>query len=714
MKTSVSNPSPILDDWPSEKDQLGFEPYRDTLVDILCNSSTHTPLTIGLFGTWGSGKTSLMRMIQADIKNKDLPDFHTTWFNAWKYHYDKVLWRALILRVLDALRPFGPEETLTQTEKDLSKNLDRLEESLYRTVEWEEIGRWTLDWFKALHGTAQGAAEIALAFVPGGTPMINLLKQAATAITGTEEQAIAEAFRRELKTHRREQLRSLEQFEREFHMLLSRYVVKNNGRLIIFVDDLDRCLPEDTIEVLEAIKLFLDVPGCIFILGLDQQAIIEAIQTRYEGEMKGRQYLEKLIQLPFILPPIETEGMQNYVDGLVPHLPDHRCSRVFAEGLPHNPRQVKRTINIFLLLWRLSRKKLPDVIQPVRLTKIVTIQQSHPEFYALLCEVPGFLRDLEAYFRANTQEETDPDLSAPNLEQVKEETEFLSLSPQLQSFAGKIGLRRLLTLYPPNEPDVNFVELKPNEIRPYIFLTRQIDAQTGILGGVPEPQMITIPAGEVQIGSDDYDLEKPVHTVYLPEYVIGRYPVTNYEYSAYVKDTGIRPPQHWDQGKYPDEMGDHPVTFVSWKDATNYCKWLGQKTLKKYRLPSEAEWEKAARGTQGFIWPWGNDWDAAKCNSAESGIRNTTPVAQFSPDGDSPFGLVDMAGNVWEWCNSLEKSYPYKPDDGREILEAKGERILRGGGFSNKRIFVRCAYRINRLPNSRDRVVGFRVAATVS
>ena len=118
---------------------------------------------------------------------------------------------------------------------------------------------------------------------------------------------------------------------------------------------------------------------------------------------------------------------------------------------------------------------------------------------------------------------------------------------------------------------------------------------------------------------------------------------------------------------------------VSWQDAQAYCQWLSEKTGKSYRLPSEAEWEKAARGADGRVYPWGNEWDAAKCNTRESKIQGTSPVGQFSTLGDSPSGCADMVGNVWEWTLSLwgpdsdspKYRYPYDPADGREVQEIR-------------------------------------------
>jgi len=399
--------------------------------------------------------------------------------------------------------------------------------------------------------------------------------------------------------------------------------------------------------------------------------------------------------------------MRNFVDSLVPHLPDPRCGEVFAEGLPQNPRQVKRTINVFLLLWRLADQKLRGVIQPVRLAKVVAIQHSEPNLYALLCEVPRFLHDLEVHFRAEARQ---LEQSESGLETTPEAQTQPALPPQLQPFAGQPALRQLLSLHPADMQDVNFSDLTPQEIRPYIYLTRRTEPRPEARIELPEPQMIRIPGGNFNMGDDAYDSEKPRHQVYVPDYYIGRFPVTNFEYRAFVRDTGTPPPRHWQADNYPEELGGHPVVHVNWYDALAYCRWLSRKTGKPYRLISEAEWEKAARGEDERIWPWGNDWNKDNCNCQEGGAGQTTPVGQYSPQGDSFYGIADMAGNIWEWCSSRFQAYPYSTDGDREDLDATGDRVLRGGAYLNESRFMRCTYRYRRLPNSQDGTTGFRVA----
>jgi formylglycine-generating enzyme required for sulfatase activity len=214
-----------------------------------------------------------------------------------------------------------------------------------------------------------------------------------------------------------------------------------------------------------------------------------------------------------------------------------------------------------------------------------------------------------------------------------------------------------------------------------------------------EPELVLIPAGEFLMGSDlahdgrAYDAELPQHSVYLPEYRIGRTPVTNAQYAAFVEATGHKPPKGWVEGKPAEGREDFPVVYVSWRDAMAYCKWLSKKTGQACRLPTEAEWEKGARGTDGEIYPWGNEWDPDRCNSTEGGPDDATVVVAY-PKGASPYGLLDMAGNVWEWTASLYRPYPYDPKDGREDLRRLDEeRALRGGAYYSSARRVRCAYR---------------------
>ncbi|TEU13818.1 MAG: NACHT domain-containing protein [Anaerolineales bacterium] len=243
--------------------------------------------------------------------------------------------------------------------------------------------------------------------------------------------------------------------------------------------------------------------------------------------------------------------------------------------------------------------------------------------------------------------------------------------------------------------------------------------------------MVLVPDGEFRMGSDDHDAwddEKPPHPVYLDAYYIDRTPVTDAEFSAFVQASGYKP-KHWQL-----RADAHPAVNVTWHDAQAYARWAGK------ALPTEAEWEKAARGTDGRRYPWGDDFDPARCNTAEKaggralprslwrrlfrrkeGLalhtvagRGTTPVGAYSPGGDSPYGVADMAGNVWEWTSSLYKDYPYQADDGREDPDASGKLVLRGGSWFIATWDARCSFRDSNDPVNYDVSLGFRCVVRVA
>jgi formylglycine-generating enzyme required for sulfatase activity len=234
-----------------------------------------------------------------------------------------------------------------------------------------------------------------------------------------------------------------------------------------------------------------------------------------------------------------------------------------------------------------------------------------------------------------------------------------------------------------------------------------------VWGGLP---FVRVPAGKFVMGSKDdnqlaFDQEKPQHTVEIPyDYWIARFPVTNEQVAEFVEIAKYK----YNMASDWKDRANHPVVNVSWYDAMEYCKWLNEKLKAEIgdleiRLPTEAEWEKAARGEFGNEWPWGNEFDAARCNSSEGGKRGTTPVGAYSPQGDSPCGAADMVGNVWEWCHSIFKPYPYKAGDGREQEPGTDVRVLRGGAFLNLWNFARAACRLRHGPGYRDDYLGFRV-----
>ncbi len=292
------------------------------------------------------------------------------------------------------------------------------------------------------------------------------------------------------------------------------------------------------------------------------------------------------------------------------------------------------------------------------------------------------------------------------------------------------------------------------------------------------PEMIFIPAAIFQMGTSkedekilkeqetqSWDDEKPAHDVRLSEYSIGKYPVTNAEFRCFWEQdgynstapwwsedgrkwrTGIwdsdlswisdedtrknykewlagRPverrdrPFFWDDSKW--NVSNLPVVGISWFEVEAYCNWLSRITARQFRLPTEAQWEHAARGTKGFLWAWGNEWDSEKANTdeAEKKIGGTSPVGMY-PNGASSYGAQDMIGNVWEWCLDWYNENEYKERLGKEAQDPYGAqsgnaRVVRGGSWLNSRNFARCSYRFRLDPDYFNHSLGFRLVCSPS
>ncbi|MDP6355099.1 MAG: formylglycine-generating enzyme family protein [Planctomycetota bacterium] len=239
----------------------------------------------------------------------------------------------------------------------------------------------------------------------------------------------------------------------------------------------------------------------------------------------------------------------------------------------------------------------------------------------------------------------------------------------------------------------------------------------------PAPEgMVIVAAGEFTMGSSDeqvekagaqyggafvYEGEKPQREVQVEDFFVDIHPVTNKQFKAFLDATGYRPQgnryqkmwflRHWADGTYPPGKADHPVTYITWHNAQAYAKWKGK------RLPTEAEFEKAARGTDGRLWPWGDEFDYGKSNVRIWGkekFADTTPVNSY-PAGKSPYGCLDMAGNVFEWTSDL---------DPEQLKKGNKVAVLKGGSWKSFDSYARCAFRQHAEAAGFGPHIGFRCA----
>jgi len=233
-----------------------------------------------------------------------------------------------------------------------------------------------------------------------------------------------------------------------------------------------------------------------------------------------------------------------------------------------------------------------------------------------------------------------------------------------------------------------------------------------------EMEMVRIPAGMFMMGSSEKDIEwivqeffaeskewyrseAPEQFLYLEDYFIDKYEVTVFQYQRFLEKIHRPAPQTLDNPKF--NQPDHPVVGVTWQEASDYCRWLGK------RLPTETEWEKAARGKDGRRYPWGNTPIATNANARGKNdrYRHTAPIGQF-PDGKSPFGIMDMAGNVWEWTQDWYQPYP--GNDQKSDLFGEKYKVIKGGSWYSNMELARSALRGKSFPDRRANYIGFRCA----
>ena len=366
----------LIDDNPSIDDKFGFNRLVDIFYDLIRNIS-NTPFSIGIFGEWGCGKTSLMQMLQQKLnadrklelfkineKDKenekigakilginhiyinhvilkeelervlekfspeDIEEFKkhfrfkikTVWFNPWKYDGKEVIWNALLQKIFYTMK----------TDDDFIDN-----DKFLRKVKDTAIG------------LAKFTAKVGTRFIPGGI----LKEEDVDKFLNTFKPLCAED----------ELFQFINQFEKAFDDLVKKYVGKN-GILVIFIDDLDRCLPENVITILEAIKLYLDRENCIFIIGADNNIIEEAIRHRYKDtiNISSKDYMEKIIQLPFFMRYIHGSHLENILlryDALYYRENQNAITTLVHEGTNCNPRRIKRLLNVFWLYKRSIEKE---------------------------------------------------------------------------------------------------------------------------------------------------------------------------------------------------------------------------------------------------------------------------------------------------------------------------------------------------------------------
>lgn len=642
----------IHNDSPAERaHHFGFSVYAETFAKIIADRSNQTPLTIAINGAWGSGKTSLMRSIREllvditrEVDGAEDPVFRpcrTVWFNAWKYSSQDAILIALVEEIVGQM----------MSEEFPRQRLDQM-----------RLSDGGLDWSRISTTVADLVQE-------ADTPDLKGMLSSDTSL---------------LKN-----LPLLREFERFLDRLIGWSITgvashhrpdafsDTDGALVFFIDDLDRCQPTRVARVLETVKLFMDRPGCVFVLGMDSEIVEKSIKAQYRG-IEGfdeHAYMDKIVQLQFNLPPIRPEHIQGYiredlVDDRFEQNPILRYLETVSEAVEANPRTVKRFLNTFAIQRSLAERRgfLKDgVMDEDLLAKWIIISFSFEKFSERALQRPLLIAEVQDIVR-------DIDLDAP--------ASADHVPPHLAEF---LEDRRLVSLlkhgkpFPSDEEKISVYTHLSESTQP-----RRAATETFASAAVESPDgMITVSRGKFLAGEMN-------RTAFAEAFEIDVYPVTNRQYQRFRDATGHQAvPEHWEDGAYPVGKADHPVVNVNHADAAAYAKWAGK------RLPTEQEWEKAARGPNGRVYPWGNSFNRSNCNNVEAGVHDTTEVTAY-PNGASQYGVYDLCGNVWEWTDT--NVFPDRED----------AKVLRGGSWASPKENVMGTTRAYEKAERRRRDVGFR------
>jgi len=702
----------VLDDF-SDIDQIGYDEYSEGLVEMIRSvgaKGEKGSFTIGVFGQWGQGKTSMLRQIEKklnELDTKDEKEILTVWFNPWQFTGEEHI-----------IIPFF--HTLVSYLEEINKKKGKSASQRFKNF-LKELAH----------------VPVALAYGMEGKIKIPLLLETTFKMKNVIDEARQKKEEIEKKSQP-EMKKLVNEYESMYYRLISRLQGAStdlNLKIVVFIDDLDRCLPEKAVKLLEGLKVLLDLSGFVFIIAVAREVIEQGIRVRYkelysndakDSTFLEQDYLDKIIQFPFALPPPDLVRLKSMVDNYLKDLAGAKSYlETIQKSLGTNPRSLKRCINNLSYTFWVSKRK--GAFRSELLIKMTLIAFLFPGFYRVIGKTPVHLIRVQDIINKKKEEKEKPG----DDEMIKGST---GTGTGKSSATGFPEIDDLNLLEPPNLESITEILLKQEregveedtgfeneeEVRRYVSLLAVASVPkepkasgTGDLWQTMESRLVQIPGGKVLLKDEKSGNQ---FTVEISPFYIDKFPVTQ---DLYEKVMGK------EKNKSHFEGGDRPVETVSWFDAVEFCNRLSEKAGLKpgytiagekvtpdwdangFRLPSEAEWEYACRtGTTGER--YGEIDQIAWYDKNSKG--STQGVGKLKPN---PWGLFDMLGDVWEWCWDWYGDYPKQDKKDWRGPEKGSLRVDRGGSWFYGAQVCACAFRDHNHPDNRGSFLGFRLARSL-
>lgn len=672
-----AKPKALLSDTPvleaaDRSDQLKFEPTAKVLAEAAIGTSD--PLTIGVYGEWGTGKTSMMRLIEQTIKNEYGENAVAVWFNAWQYENEEHLIIPLLATISKSLAA-----SKNATGSKVHKAVQSL---LYAMTVKGKIG-------------LPHIAEAELNFIPE------------KAVERYQELTRDLVLDSSLYFNAFEKLEGLVEPDDPF-------------QVVVLVDDLDRCFEDKAVRLLEGIKLVLHQRGFSFVLGVNRKII----ENYCRKKLNAPDYLHKIVQVEINIPSRNDFELTQYLKSLLDgtdELSDEdkqAAIPVIANSSDHNPRAIVRLVNRLLVTSRISHREGVTDFSPIAMLISLVMADAKYDDLVRFLDVPlrtadsggeSAVRTIGSFIAEQVKTyDADYPMFFSDLKEKAAELNVPALNSSIDCLAENAFICNVLKLsagqtwltdityrtrYKAQREKTAGEKEAPRQDRKTDPNLREILQEI-------EENMRSISAGTFKMGSDAYDSEKPLHSVTVPAFEISRYPVTQAQYKAVMGEN----PSHF-------KGDDHPVESVSWEDAQKFCEELNKITGNRYRLPSEAEWEYACRAGTTFEYYTGDDEQALKRAGWYDGNSDSRTHSVGQKEANE-FGLYDMHGNVWEWCeDDWHNTYEGAPDDGSTWIDHPrgNRRVLRGGSWYDNPRHCRSAHRVDDDPAARYSNDGFRL-----